>query len=528
MTDPLASPSTVALMDDQGWLGWFRSLVGRSSYLVAKLRDMAKLSAQGGTVTDHAIKSALEQLQATIGEAKALSERISDPRANSLRNALNAADRVYITILERMKEIAGWEPHNDIDPPVRSIHADESGNIYDRVAFDVRQFPPTIEQLWTPGTWGVIREVLNSLPPPSSVGAERDEQHFPDPDREIRELVKGPLPTTPDKLLAECESLRLRLADGYHTIYLVSSSPEIAHRLWAAMRSIGGVVPPFPELAECDPRAALDDLITAKQQFESVNRALDTVVGWCAARGAESKRQGMPGDQGQAGQGEGKNKSDKPDKPIPADQGERLRESKKETVAIDQADPARSPDDPALLLHKAALACLDAIAGLSGRSIRRDAAIDEVFAELRAAVAMVPRIEEDPFLSTTAVRVHDESATSFHAFIIDKAKDWLKRLPKNMSSASALGQTSCFPALLFRPENMRAELATELQRWRQTQSERTGAQRDQGGAGQGEQDSVQGDDNANRPEVLRNYPRTAKMALKPKCFHRFSGFSDSY
>jgi serine/threonine protein kinase len=30
------------------------------------------------------------------------------------------------------------------------------------------------------------------------------------------------------------------------------------------------------------------------------------------------------------------------------------------------------------------------------------------------------------------------------------------------------------------------------------------------------------------PMRLRNYPRTAKMALKPKCFHRFSGFSDSY
>src|SRR5262249_54735770 len=92
---------------------------------------------------------------------------------------------------------------------------------------------------------------LFGLPPPDSEGAQRGEQQLPDPDREIRESLKGPLPTTPDELLAECESLRLRLADGYFTIYVVSSGRQIAHRLWAAMRLIGGVVPPFPTLAEC-------------------------------------------------------------------------------------------------------------------------------------------------------------------------------------------------------------------------------------------------------------------------------------
>jgi hypothetical protein len=258
---------------------------------------MASLSTQGGTVTDHAIKSALEQLQATLGEAKGLSERLADPRANSLRNVLDAADKVYTTIHERMKEIADWELHKEIDPPVRSIHADESGNIYDRVTFDARQFSPTIEQLWTPDTWGVIRELLNALPPPSSEGTESGEQQLPDPDLEIREFLKGPLPTTPNELLAECETLRHRLADAYFTISVVSSGRKIADGLWAAMRLIGGVVPPFPELAECDTHAAWDDLIATKQRFEAVNQALDTVVGWCAARGAEPKRHAVPSDQ---------------------------------------------------------------------------------------------------------------------------------------------------------------------------------------------------------------------------------------
>src|SRR5262249_30818 len=148
--------------------------------------------------------------------------------------------------------------------------------------------------------------------------------------------------------------------------------------------------------------------------------------------GAEPRRQGMPSDQGRAERADGKNTGDKPDKPIPADQGERLRETDREAVALDQGEPARSPEKLALMLHKGALACLDAIAGLSGKSIRPDAAVDEVFAELRAAVEKVPTIEEDPFLGTTVVSVHGESTTSYHAFVIRKAKDWLERLPKNM------------------------------------------------------------------------------------------------
>jgi hypothetical protein len=145
-----------------------------------------------------------------------------------------------------------------------------------------------------------------------------------------------------------------------------------------------------------------------------------------------------------------------------------------------------SHSNSTISLHKAALACLDAMAPLSNKSVRPDAALDEVFSELRAAVAMVPPTEDDPFIGTTPVRVNDESATSYHAFVIDKAKDWLTRLPKSMASDLELGKTSGFPVLMFDPKNMRTELAVEMQRWRQAQSTADYAPNNQSGAEQAE------------------------------------------
>jgi hypothetical protein len=105
---------------------------------------MASLSTKGGRVTERAILAALHQL----GNA-------TDPEAES------AWGKLY----SRMKEIADWQPPEQVDPPDRSIDADEQGNIFDRITFDVRSFPPDIEQLWTERTWPALCDILNSLPP---------------------------------------------------------------------------------------------------------------------------------------------------------------------------------------------------------------------------------------------------------------------------------------------------------------------------------------------------------------------------
>jgi hypothetical protein len=112
---------------------------------LAQLRDMARLSADGGSVSQSAILSALHKFQehATHGPGADVWERL----------------------YQRMKGIAGWQDPQDIIPADRAIDADEEGNIYHRITLDQRAFPPDIEQLWTNGTWPGICEILNALPP---------------------------------------------------------------------------------------------------------------------------------------------------------------------------------------------------------------------------------------------------------------------------------------------------------------------------------------------------------------------------
>jgi hypothetical protein len=137
---------------------------------LARLQGMAKLSAEGGRVTERAILAALHRLE----------------------NATSAeATSAWELLYSRMKEIAGWQPPEQVDPPDRSIDADEDGNIFDQITFDVRCFPPGIEQLWTQNTWPALRDILNRLPRAEATDTERAEGTSPASDPAGTEPSEG-------------------------------------------------------------------------------------------------------------------------------------------------------------------------------------------------------------------------------------------------------------------------------------------------------------------------------------------------
>jgi hypothetical protein len=133
---------------------------------------MAKLSANGGAVTDNAIKFALHDFQASIAESKRCAGKATESEIDDSRNTLNAADKLFLQVYERLKAVAGWTSPKDNDPTDRSIHVDEVGRRYHRITWDARGDSPSIAQLWSSGSWLAIRDLFLEQPPAVAESSE--------------------------------------------------------------------------------------------------------------------------------------------------------------------------------------------------------------------------------------------------------------------------------------------------------------------------------------------------------------------
>src|SRR5262249_13855318 len=101
----------------------------------------------------------------------------------------------------------------------------------------------------------------------------------------------------PAMLLAHCRGLREQLAPSSELRGVTTASgPAYLREIWAAMRRIGGEVPPTPDIlrrfSEADENAlfvaAITDRLHTLINPEEVLSAIDTAVSWCLQREAIS------------------------------------------------------------------------------------------------------------------------------------------------------------------------------------------------------------------------------------------------
>lgn len=111
-----------------------------------------------------------------------------------------------------------------------------------------------------------------------------------------QEVLRGPLPTTPDQLSAECQVMRRQLDPSeIDSCLMVANSAEVVERLWRAMRLLGGAVPNIPDLPSCELKEARADWLHAGSQGKALNRALDAVAAWCEAKMGRNQSQQTDG-----------------------------------------------------------------------------------------------------------------------------------------------------------------------------------------------------------------------------------------
>jgi hypothetical protein len=124
---------------------------------------MAVLTADGGTVSHGAARSAIGNLERATTNLQIQVQSTEGPGAQAAQKLRDMAQDISTKVRSLIADLAGWKPPKDIAPPDRSIHADERGNIYDRITFDAASFPPTIEQLWTGNAWPAAAKLLLPL-----------------------------------------------------------------------------------------------------------------------------------------------------------------------------------------------------------------------------------------------------------------------------------------------------------------------------------------------------------------------------